>query len=192
QERRQQVVQRDEAGPLGDDVDEEDDAEAGPHLHRARAAEDEERAVDDPRDDEDVEHVDRDLRERPAREEVEQPFEHQLWPSSIRSRSIAWRVARTSWTRSAAAPWRAANRAAAIDAPIRASGIDHAAGAPRPDVPSGLAGGSTAVRNDLRLAPTSTGTPTARAIVPIDASTAALCFAFLANPRPGSITSDSR
>ena len=70
--------------PLRDDVDEEDDAEAGAHLHRARAAEHEQRAVDDVGDDEDVDRVDEDLERTAAREEVAEALEHQRPPLSGR------------------------------------------------------------------------------------------------------------
>src|SRR5262249_28637647 len=153
EERREQVEEGDEPGPLADDVDEEDDTEAGAHLHRARAAEDQERAVDDVRDDHQVGDVDRDLEERAAREEVEQALEHQAPPlSSARMTASACAVTRTSWTRRALAPARAASTAAAIDAPRRSPA--GGGGAP-------AAADARRARKDFRLAPTSTGAGTA-------------------------------
>ena len=79
--------------PLRHDVDEEDDAEPGAHLHRARAAEHQERAVDDLRDDEQIDHVDRRPGgSRAVREEVEQAL--RAW-SLLRSRgAMAERLTR--------------------------------------------------------------------------------------------------
>ena len=79
EQRREQVEEGDEAGPLRDDVDEEDDTEPGAHLHRTRATEHEERAVDDIRDDEEVCDVYEDLEDRARREQIPEAFQHQIF-----------------------------------------------------------------------------------------------------------------
>ena len=119
--------------------------------------------------------------QRTAREEVEEPLEHADHPgafragrlASARSRSMAWRVARTSCTRRTAAPARAAKRAAAIEAPRRAVG-------------PALRIGDREERFAARAHDDGNAQLAAR-FFPCAARSAALCRAFFANPSPGSI-----
>jgi hypothetical protein len=61
QERRQHVVQRRQPRVSGEDVDDQDHGKTEAHLHRAGAAQDEERAVDDVGNERQIDDVDQDL-----------------------------------------------------------------------------------------------------------------------------------
>ena len=168
------LKQRGEVGPLRDDVDEEDDAEADAHLHRARSAKDEQRAVDDVGHEQDVGDVGEDAAEGPAREEVKEALEHQGPP-----------FADFSGVGLAAEPPRSrpGQGALEVDGLARRSHVVHAedggagarrvegrgdrgaeplAGRDRSRAGRPGAASTTTARNDLRLAPTATGLPTAR------------------------------
>src|SRR6185437_9122981 len=122
EQRREQAEQRRQLEQLGAEVDERHDPEADGHLDGAGATQDEQRAIDDPRDDDDVDEVSQDLRERAGDEEPAQELEHDL-PSPLpppipsanafeRGRAArtaaatesAWRVSATSCVRTTAAP----------------------------------------------------------------------------------------
>src|SRR5690606_21311470 len=125
----------DEAGALREGVGDADEAHADGHLHRARAADDHEHQVDEHGGHGDVEEIPRDHPELAieegqdaGRECLEEPLEdsaHSPSPSVIFAQTrSAWRVSRTSWTRTARAPARAAAIAAAIDPPRRSLGAE--------------------------------------------------------------------
>ena len=148
--RVEQVEERDEVRPLGDARRRADDAEARAHLHRARPAQDEQRAVDDVGDDEDVDDVGERPTRAPPREEVKEALEHGLGllpalgeARRARSRACRGRAHVVDADDARRRPGAACS-AAAMEAPMRSAG-----GASR----------STTARNDLRLAPTATGTP---------------------------------
>ena len=86
EEGREQVGQRHQAQVLGAEVHQEDDAETNSHLHRACAAKDEQRAVDEVRDDDDVEHVDRNFAPGTRLEQMEEPLRHRPTAVSARGR----------------------------------------------------------------------------------------------------------
>src|SRR5581483_5974351 len=138
----QEREQSREARVLRDGVEQEEQAEARAHLHRARSTKEKERAIDDVRNDEQIDRVDRHFDPGSTREKVKEAFEHQVPPRKRWKTSIACAVARTSCTRRMLAPARAAKMAAAIDPPIRSPA---------------LASLSKLFRKDFRLAPIKTG-----------------------------------
>src|SRR5437762_305339 len=79
---------------LGDHVQEAKRDEPHAHLHRARALEDDERAVDEEGDDEQIEQIADDFRERARGPEVAQPLEQDRKSTRLNSshRCISYAV----------------------------------------------------------------------------------------------------
>ncbi len=85
----QQAQQRDELEDVRRRIEQEDDAEAEAHLHRARAAHREQEAVDDVGDDEDVDRVAQELGRGAAGEDAVEHVKHVHPPRG--SHRVWWR-----------------------------------------------------------------------------------------------------
>ena len=73
---REQVHQRDELRVFGPGVDHPHDGKANAHLHRARPAQHEQRAVDHVSDDDDVDEIAHDFERRARSEQVQKALRH--------------------------------------------------------------------------------------------------------------------